>query len=204
MAAAPATILSIAASSSRLVSSTAWPATRTAQADCLTIISLIFSIAREGASPLGQTPVQFIIVRQRHNRYGSFRSSTRSCVDPIAAVACNNPAGLKNYRDSTTTRDIGWCSTRTRRTRRGHSPCRDLRAIAAVSVSAGGSSLIRYGLIERLVCHRLGCRRKMMSLNATASLCASSRAENTSVIGPASAKTRNCSSPADCSCTSTA
>ena len=39
------------------------------------------SMAREGDKPTGQTSVQFMIVRQRNNRYGSlFKSSKRSCV----------------------------------------------------------------------------------------------------------------------------
>lgn len=33
----------------------------------MTIINLIFSIAREGARPLGHTSVQFMIVRQRNS-----------------------------------------------------------------------------------------------------------------------------------------
>jgi hypothetical protein len=41
------------------------PAVQTA---FLTISSRIFSIARDGARPLGQTSVQFMIVRQRNNR----------------------------------------------------------------------------------------------------------------------------------------
>jgi hypothetical protein len=52
----------------------------TSQSESLTIINLIFSIAREGLRPRGQTSVQFMIERHRNNRYGSFKSSKRSCV----------------------------------------------------------------------------------------------------------------------------
>jgi hypothetical protein len=38
------------------------------QSELRAIISLIFSMARDGARPLGQTSVQFMIVRQRNNR----------------------------------------------------------------------------------------------------------------------------------------
>ena len=38
------------------------------QNDSLTSISRIFSMAREGARPFGQTSVQFMIVRQRNSR----------------------------------------------------------------------------------------------------------------------------------------
>lgn len=36
--------------------------------ESLTIISLIFSMARDGAKPLGQTSVQFMIERHRNSR----------------------------------------------------------------------------------------------------------------------------------------
>lgn len=36
--------------------------------ESLTIISLIFSMARDGARPLGQTSVQFMIERHRNSR----------------------------------------------------------------------------------------------------------------------------------------
>ncbi len=36
--------------------------------ESLTIISLIFSMARDGSRPLGQTSVQFMIERQRNSR----------------------------------------------------------------------------------------------------------------------------------------
>ena len=38
------------------------------QNDSLTSISRIFSMARDGARPFGQTSVQFMIVRQRNSR----------------------------------------------------------------------------------------------------------------------------------------
>jgi hypothetical protein len=38
------------------------------QTASLNISSRIFSIARDGAKPLGQTSVQFMIVRQRNSR----------------------------------------------------------------------------------------------------------------------------------------
>ena len=41
---------------------------REPQIPCLAIVSRIFSIARDGASPLGHTSVQFMMVRQRKSR----------------------------------------------------------------------------------------------------------------------------------------
>ena len=53
---------------------------RQAHTPSLSIMSLIFSIARDGARPFGQTSVQFMMVRQRNSRYASSRSSSRSGV----------------------------------------------------------------------------------------------------------------------------